>query len=73
MQLHSGDYLFLYNSGNNSTVRSAKSTNVGYVILDGKDPMKILQRGSDPVVIPGLSWEISLETMTISGIYDCIF
>lgn len=48
MQLHSGDYLFLYNSGKNSTVHFAKSTNVGYVILDGKDPMKILQRGSDP-------------------------
>uniref|UniRef100_A0A914D0X3 Arabinanase/levansucrase/invertase n=1 Tax=Acrobeloides nanus TaxID=290746 RepID=A0A914D0X3_9BILA len=64
----SGDFLFLYNSGNNASVRFAKSTNVGYVILDGKDPTQIVQRSLDPLIIPGLAWETSPETLTMSGL-----
>uniref|UniRef100_A0A914CQX4 Uncharacterized protein n=1 Tax=Acrobeloides nanus TaxID=290746 RepID=A0A914CQX4_9BILA len=69
VRLRSGDFLFLYNSGkaNNASVRFAKSTNVGYVILNGTDPTQIVQRSSDPLIIPGLAWEtLPDETLTMS-------
>jgi len=56
--LSSGDYLFFYNSatvGWPNTVGSAY--NVGFVILDGKNPKNILQRSEVPILSPTLAYE----------------
>jgi len=34
---------------------------VGWLILDGKDPTKILQRSSEPLLSPELAWEIGTD------------
>jgi len=59
--LSDGNYLFLYNSAR-SGYTSPKpgydlQYNVGWAILDGKDPTKIIARCDEPILTPTLAWE----------------
>lgn len=61
LRLSNGDYLFIYNSARHG-YHSKKpgydfQYNVGYLILDGNDPTKILQRSENPILSPDLDWE----------------
>jgi len=31
---------------------------VGWIVLDGKDPTKILARSDEPILTPELAWEV---------------
>jgi len=59
--LSNGHYLFLYNSGRHGYPSKKPDWdvqyNVGWVILDGQDPTKILARSSEPILSPELAWE----------------
>jgi len=60
--LSDGNYLFIYNSAR-CCYPSDKPDwklqyNVGWAILDGNDPTKILARSEDPILSPDLDWEI---------------
>jgi len=62
LKLSDGNYLFLYNSGRKVDTPNPKpgwhiEYNLGYLILDGKDPTKILQRSDEPILSPELDWE----------------
>jgi len=64
LKLSDGNYLFLYNSAR-CCVPSIKPNwniqyNVGYLILDGKDPTKILERSETPIYSPELAWEVGV-------------
>ena len=49
--LSSGDYIFFYNSAEVGWPDDVNTSyNAGYVILDGKDPTKIVQRSDDPLL-----------------------
>lgn len=61
-KLSDGNYLFLYNSARVVSTPQPKPNwnrqyNIGYVILDGKDPMNILERSDKPIFSPELLWE----------------
>ena len=49
MRLSSGDYIFFYNG---ATLPNDREYHVGYAILSGSNPRKVLQRSASPV----LSW-----------------
>ena len=59
LQLLDGNYIYFHNSANASTVSPGNfgSYNPGWVILDGTDPSKILQRSSVPLLSPDHGWE----------------
>jgi predicted GH43/DUF377 family glycosyl hydrolase len=61
IQLEDGNYLFLYNSAVKGVPSNKPNWNlqynIGYVILDGTDPTKILYRSSVPILSPVLDWE----------------
>lgn len=66
MRLSTGDYLFIYNSARNG-YPSVKGNwdlqyNIGFLILDGEDPIKIKQRSDEPIMAPELVWEIGNST-----------
>jgi len=61
LPLSDGNYLFLYNSARKG-YHSIKPNwdiqyNVGWVILDGDNPSKIIQRSDEPLFSPELGWE----------------
>lgn len=62
LRLSDGNYLFLYNSARDGYPSprpgSTYQYNVGYAILDGTDPTKILQRSIEPLLSPHMGWEI---------------
>lgn len=55
--LSTGDYLFFYNSAMLGWPEEGTSYNVGYVILSGKDPKKVLQRSSTPLLSPEFAYQ----------------
>jgi len=60
--LSNGDYLFIYNAANKTNLRNPKPNwnlqyHIGYVILDGKNPLIIKQRSNVPILSPELDWE----------------
>jgi predicted GH43/DUF377 family glycosyl hydrolase len=64
MRLPSGNWLFIYNSAR-AGVPSPKpgyslEYNVGFLILDGQNPMHILARSDTPILSPTLAWELGL-------------
>lgn len=66
LQLPDGNYLFLYNSATKTTDATDKpgwelKYNVGWVILDGKDPTNVLRRADNPLLSPDLDWEACLS------------
>jgi predicted GH43/DUF377 family glycosyl hydrolase len=59
-----GNYLFLYNSARRLMLPSHhfkpnwdREYNLGWVIMDGHDPTKILARSEEPILSPELDWE----------------
>jgi predicted GH43/DUF377 family glycosyl hydrolase len=51
LRLSNGNYLFLYNSAQKGWPEDLKTSyHVGWVILDGKDPTKILERSSEALL-----------------------
>jgi predicted GH43/DUF377 family glycosyl hydrolase len=60
LKLSTGDYIFFYNSANESSVYRP-----GYVILDGSDPTVIKDRSTKPLLTPLFDWEVG------SGVYPC--
>jgi len=60
--LSDGNYLFLYNSARAGYPSPKPSWNlqynVGYLILDGNNPAKILERSDEPIFSPETAWEI---------------
>jgi len=64
--LSTGDFLFIYNSARRG-YPSVKPDwqlqyNVGFLILDGTDPTKIIERSPLPIMSPTLNWEIGNTT-----------
>ena len=55
--LEDGNYLFFYNSADKGWPdESTSSYHVGWVILDGQDPTKILQRSEEPLMSSEYPW-----------------
>eukprot|EP01103_Thecamoeba_quadrilineata_P010783 TRINITY_DN2421_c0_g1_i2.p1 TRINITY_DN2421_c0_g1~~TRINITY_DN2421_c0_g1_i2.p1 ORF type:complete len:334 (-),score=42.42 TRINITY_DN2421_c0_g1_i2:204-1103(-) len=62
LPLSDGNYIFLYNSARQVNITNPKpgwnlQYNLGYAILDGKDPTKVLARSDNPILSPVLDWE----------------
>eukprot|EP00357_Protocruzia_adherens_P028639 CAMPEP_0114986080 /NCGR_PEP_ID=MMETSP0216-20121206/8234_1 /TAXON_ID=223996 /ORGANISM="Protocruzia adherens, Strain Boccale" /LENGTH=362 /DNA_ID=CAMNT_0002348489 /DNA_START=126 /DNA_END=1214 /DNA_ORIENTATION=+ len=60
LRLSDGNYLFIYNSARphpSAKPGYAKQYNPGWVIIDGTDPTKILQRAEIPLMSPVENWE----------------
>ncbi|CAF0766928.1 unnamed protein product [Didymodactylos carnosus] len=62
LRLSDGNYLFLYNSARQTTIPNPKpgwrlEYNLGWVILDGNDPLNVLARSEEPIFSPELDWE----------------
>jgi predicted GH43/DUF377 family glycosyl hydrolase len=64
LRLSDGNYLFLYNSarqnGPSSKPGWTLQYNIGWVILDGQNPVSIIQRSDQPLLSPTLPWEIGV-------------
>ncbi|CAF1007533.1 unnamed protein product [Didymodactylos carnosus] len=61
-RLSDGNYLFLYNSARQTTIPNPKpgwrlEYNLGWVILDGQNPLNILARSDEPIFSPDKDWE----------------
>jgi len=63
-RLSDGNYLFLYNSARRLSLPNNhfkpnwdREYNLGWVIMDGNDPTKILARSQIPILSPELDWE----------------
>jgi predicted GH43/DUF377 family glycosyl hydrolase len=62
MLLSDGNYLFIYNSARKyPQSKNGLQYNVGWAILDGKDPTHIIQRCEEPILSPTLPWEIGTK------------
>eukprot|EP01089_Gocevia_fonbrunei_P000175 TRINITY_DN10178_c0_g1_i1.p1 TRINITY_DN10178_c0_g1~~TRINITY_DN10178_c0_g1_i1.p1 ORF type:complete len:358 (+),score=75.09 TRINITY_DN10178_c0_g1_i1:60-1133(+) len=60
--LSDGNYLFVYNSAKKDpNSGNGLQYNAGWVIIDGKDPTKILERCTEPLLSPVLPWEIGTK------------
>lgn len=61
MRLTDGNYLFVYNSGRlgfpSPKPDWQTQYNVGWVIIDGDDPTRMLARCTEPLLSPDLVWE----------------
>jgi len=61
LPLSDGNYLFIYNSAQKGFPSSKPGWdmkyNVGYAILNGKNPVEVLERSEDPLLSPELGWE----------------
>jgi predicted GH43/DUF377 family glycosyl hydrolase len=61
LQLITGDYLFIYNSARGGFPSKKPGYqfqyNVGWLVLDYKNPTKILYRSDEPILSPVLDWE----------------
>jgi predicted GH43/DUF377 family glycosyl hydrolase len=62
--LSTGDYLFFYNSAMLGWPDAGTSYNVGYVILSGKDPKKVLQRSETPLLSPEFAYQQGVSPYT---------
>jgi len=59
LKLSNGDYLFLYNSAQIGwPADPATGFHVGWVVLDGTDPTKVLARSEEALFGPEHTWEI---------------
>ncbi|PRP83685.1 hypothetical protein PROFUN_03840 [Planoprotostelium fungivorum] len=71
--LSDGNYLMLYNSARNGFPSKKPGWdvqyNVGYVILDKKDPKKILYRSEQPIFSPELDWEKDEDSLTPNVVF----
>lgn len=57
LQLSNGNYLFIYNSAEKGWPEDPNTAyHVGWVILDGNDPTKILARSEEPLMGPSFAW-----------------
>lgn len=56
VQLKTGDFLHLYSAGTPGWVANGNYT-AGWVIIDGKDPTRIIQRSEEHVLIASLPFE----------------
>lgn len=57
LQLSTGDYLFFYNGATTGNM----TYHAAWIILDGKDPTKVLQRAELPMLSPKLAWELGVH------------
>ena len=72
--LSSGDYLMIYNIdtriARNETSPLGRCT-IGWAILDGKDPSRVIARAEEALVVPELPWEttdcVPTTTSTVGG------
>lgn len=68
MLLSSGDYIFFHNSADNGTVYHPE-----YVIIDGTDPTKIIQRADAPLLTPSdFTWAQGI-TPSLCNVPNVIF
>jgi predicted GH43/DUF377 family glycosyl hydrolase len=66
MKLSNGDYLFFYNSAELDWPDDPKTAyHVGWLILDGQNPMNIKARSETPLLGPEFTWE--------TGIFQFLF
>ena len=58
-RLSSGDYLFVYNIDTGFPYKPSPlgRCSVGWAILDGADPSRIIARASAPLLTPVMAWE----------------
>lgn len=62
LRMSDNNYLFLYNSARRTNISNPKPDwsleyNLGWAILDGNDPTKVLARSDQPIFSPELAWE----------------
>eukprot|EP01006_Ploeotia_vitrea_P044893 TRINITY_DN66882_c4_g11_i1.p1 TRINITY_DN66882_c4_g11~~TRINITY_DN66882_c4_g11_i1.p1 ORF type:complete len:339 (+),score=17.60 TRINITY_DN66882_c4_g11_i1:25-1017(+) len=57
VKLSTGDYLHIYSAGTPGWVPHGNYTG-GWIVLDGKDPTKIVQRSAEHVLVPTMDYEI---------------
>jgi len=62
LRLSDGNYLFLYNSARKADIPNPKpgwdlEYNLGWSILDKRDPTNVLARSEQPILSPELDWE----------------
>jgi predicted GH43/DUF377 family glycosyl hydrolase len=72
MQLDDGNFIFLYNSARNGNIPNPKvgwnlQYNLGFVILNGSNPTDVLQRATEPILSPQLSWETCDDSNYVPG------
>jgi len=77
LKLSNGNYLYLYNSAR-SGFNSSKpgynfQYNIGFCILDGTDPTKIIQRSNVPILTPTLPWETGHSTTGLKLTPNVVF
>ena len=61
MLLSDGNYLFIYNSARqNASSPDHFEYNIGWLIINGSNPLHIIQRSDTPLLSPQLGWEVSL-------------
>jgi len=57
--LSDGNYLFIYNSARaNSTSPNHLQYNIGWLIINGTNPLHIIERCERPLLSPQLGWEV---------------
>lgn len=73
LRLSDGNLLYIYNSARKGFPSPKPGYdlqyNVGWLILDGKNPTKILQRSEDPLLSPVLPWEIGYDLLTPNVVF----
>ena len=73
LQLSDGNYLFIYNSARSGYPSSKPGYdlqyNVGWAILQEADPTVILDRASEPLLSPELSWEVGADALTPNVVF----
>jgi len=63
MRLSTGDYIMFYNTDNG--VGSKVRCRVGWMVLDKDDPLKVIARSDDPLLVPSLPWEEQGNTPSV--------
>jgi beta-1,2-mannosidase len=73
LKLSDGNYLYIYNSARQGFPSPKPGYNlqynVGWLILDGQNPTKILQRCDEPLLSPELPWEIGMDLLTPNVVF----
>ena len=72
LQLSDGNFIFVYNSAQNTNIPNPKpgwslQYNVGYAILNGTSPTQVLERAEEPILSPQLSWETCDDSTYVPG------
>lgn len=73
LKLSDGNLLYIYNSARTGFPSPKPGYNlqynVGWLILDGTNPTRIIQRSEVPLLSPELSWEVGMDLLTPNVVF----